>query len=862
MSRRSERESDLDRELRSHLEEEETALREGGGATDGARRALGNVSLIKEEVRESWSGTAWANFLQDVRYGARNLWRTPGFTCAAILTLALGIGGNTAVFSVIHTVLLRPLPYRDPARLVRIWETHPIMRNVQASYPDFEDWRRETHAFEDMAAYTFEGWQKFNLVTPKGPEVVLGSMASQNLLPLMGVDAVAGRNFLPDEIQRGRDDVALIGFRFWQRDFGGDREITGRILNINGSPTRVVGVLPDRREFPLSADVILPVSKLGAFDLTNRKHHQVEVIARLKGGVSIEQARTEVDTVTRRLQNAFPATNKSIGSGMAPLAEAVTGDLRKPLLLLMGSVGFVLLIACLNVAHLLLARSAGRAREIAIRVALGAGRRRLFTQLLTESMLLALMGAAAGLLLAAAAVPLIRNYTASRVPRLAELTLDPMVLAFTMGVAIFTGLVFGILPAARASRRDQTESLRGSGAVSSQYRDGMRIRRLLIVTEVALAMIVVTGAGLLVRSFSQLLSVNPGFRTDRVLTMRVPLQGSGYQTYPKVQGFYDRLTTNLRSVPGVKDVSTIDTLPFRPGIATRFAIKGDPAPEAGRFPVAQARTIAPNYPQMMGVTLRAGRQFTEADATATAPPLCQVNEAFVRRFLGGREGVGRGVILGVMDPQQTSFTIVGVLADTRGSDLAIEADPTVYLPGYATQASVLVSTSVDPMSIVPEARRIVAGINRDQPIAEVQTVQQILDESLSRRRLATGLLGLFSVIALVLAATGLYAVVSYSVSQRTQEFGLRMALGASRSALFGLVLRESILMNGLGLVLGLLGSIGASRLLGSMLYNVGPTDPVTLAGTSGLLFVAGMLGALIPSRRAASVDPMLAIRHD
>ena len=752
---------------------------------------------------------------QDVHYGLRALRKSPGFTAIAVLTLALGIGANTAIFSAVNAVLLRSLPFRAADRLVMIWETHPSLGNVQAPYPDFRDWRIRTKAsghtaFDDLAAYTSEGLQKTNLTGEGQPELLKASLVSANLLPLIGTEPPLGRNFLPDEEIPGHDRVVLISHSLWMRKLGGNASVLGRNLQLDGAIFRVVGVLPAGRALPGWADVLLPISQLSDYDRANRKHHQLEVVGRLKTGATLAQGQAEMAPIAHQLEVAWPATNNTIGVRLMPIQDHFTGESRKPLLILFGTVGLILLIACANVANLMLARGAIRHKEITIRAALGASRGRLIRQLLTESIVLALAGGMLGWLLAVWSAPFLRIGA-----------VDPRVLAFTLAASLLTGILFGLLPAWRVSRADLNSSLR-EGRTSGEGSQRPGLRNALVAGEVATAIVVLVAAGLLIRSFGALLRVDPGFRPDHILTAHISLSGLKYSKPGQAAGFYQTLLPKLSGLPGVEGAASIAPLPFTTALSrTRFAIAGSPLPEAGRFPVAQVRTATTGYFQALRIPLRRGRFFNDADMNKS---VLIVNEALARRYFPDRDPIGRKILLGVVDPNPVAIPIAGVVGDTREIGLSLQAEPELYFPGHASDATLVVRTSGDPMTLAAAVRRTVVGVDREQPLSEVRTMEDVVGGSLARQKFAMLLLILFSVLALLLAAVGLYGVVSYSVAQRTREMGLRMALGAGKWDIFRLVLQQGMTATALGIAAGTATAVAVSRLLSSLLYQVSATD--------------------------------------
>jgi putative ABC transport system permease protein len=797
----------------------------------------------------------------DTRYAFRTLGKTPGLTAAALFTLALGIGLNTAIFSAVNAVLLQPLAYRDADQLMQIWETHPVIPRAQVAYPDFVDWRNGSKLFKRIAAYTFEGLQPFNLVVNHEPDRVEASLVSGNLLPMLGINPTYGRNFARDEMQPGHDDAVLLSDALWRRRFAANPRIVGQSVQIDGTLYRVIGILPGSAPFPPWADLLLPISRLDHQERTIRKHHQLEVIGRLQDGVSREQAQAELSGIAKQLESQYPATNKKIGVRVIPLREQLTGQVRTPLLILLGAVGLILLIACANVANLLLARAIGRRKEIALRLALGASRARLIRQLLTESLLLASLGTLLGLLFAMGGLRMLRFYAAQQLPRAAEIAIDWRVLAFTLAITLATSILCGLLPAMQSVRRDQNQTLQQAGRKTMGDSGRRGVRSILVAGEIAVALVVLMTAGLLVRSFERVLAVDPGFRTDHLLTFQLALSPAKYQKPEQVDSFYKRLMSNLKALPSVKEAATVSPVPFTSALnRTRFLVQGTPPPEAGRYPVAQFRTVSPNYFHLMSMAVRDGRDFTPGDAEWNAKPVCMISEAMARRFFSGMDPVGRNLLLGVLDAKPTAIPIVGVVADTRDLDLTTEPEPVLYFPGW--YGSVVVRTRAEPLALAGPAREAVRRIDPEQPIAAVQSMDQIVGVSLARRRFSMVLLSAFSALALLLSSVGLYGMVSYSVAQRTREMGLRMALGARGGQLFRSVWGESLRLSCLGLAAGVMLALAATRFLSALLFGVGATDPVTFLSVSGIVLGVAALAAAIPARRAILLEPMTALRQE
>jgi putative ABC transport system permease protein len=791
-----------------------------------------------------------------MRYAIRTLLRSPGFAVAAVLTLGLGIGANTAIFSAVDAALLRPLPFDDAERLVQIWETHPVVKHLGAAFPDYLDWRAQSKSFEQIAAW---GYSIFQITGEGEPEQVDGAIVSGNFLSTIGLKPALGRGFAD-----GETHVALLGDALWRRKFNGDPKIVGRNIRMNGESFLVVGVLPGPQILPKDVDLLTPFGTfISDFDRMNRPHHVVRVVGRLKQGVTIEEASAEIRGISMRLEREYPVTNKTIGALLVPMAREIEGDSRTSLLVLLAVVGFVLLTATANVANLLLARAAGRRKEIAIRIALGAGRWQLARQLLTESLVLAGAGGVTGVLLAAIATPWLRRLAEGRISRAEEIAVDGPVLLFTFLIAVAAGILFGMVPALAATRADQNAALRsgGSGSAGNLHRS---LRAGLVAGQVALAMLVLVVAALLTRSLMRLTGVDPGFQVEHVLTARVALPGS-YKTAAQSMEFYQQLMARMAAKPGVKGAATVDATPLQSGYAqTRFAIDGEPTPEPGRYPVAFNRVESPGYFELMRVPLMAGRGFTDHDAAATGEYPIIVNEALARQFFHGN-AVGRSLVLGVMDPKQSRCPIVGVVADTLELGLNAPAEPTMYFPGYSgfgRSAIMLIRTAGDPMAMAGVLRREVAALDTRAPVNEIWTMEEIFDKSLAGRKFSVLLISLFGLLALALAAVGLYGVVSYSVTQRNREMGLRMALGAQQGQVLRLVIGEAMRLTMAGAAIGAMIAGFAGRAIASELYGVHAGDPESFAAAAGLLLLVALAGAWIPARRAMRVDPSVALRED
>ncbi|MGH9759989.1 MAG: ABC transporter permease, partial [Blastocatellia bacterium] len=743
---------------------------------------------------------------------------------------------------------------------------HPTIAKLPIGALDYRDLKAQNNVFSDLAGCTFNGYRALTFTGDGEPEQLRGVLVTYNLFPLLGAKPLIGRTFLPRDEVPGNDRVAMLSEEIWRRRFSGDTGILGRSIDLDGQSLTVIGVLSSKSEFPIGMDAWLPISQLTEDERTTRVLHALVAVGRLKPGVSIQQAQTEISGIGRRLAETYPATNTGIGLVASPFADQFVGSVRLALLMLLGAVALVLLIACANVANLLLASGSSRMKEIAIRSALGASRRRLVTQLLTETALLSVAGAAGGVALAYWSLPVLKSSLLSSiardVPRIQDASINLPVLAFAAGTALVTGILFGALPAFQISGTDLSEALKQEAAAAI---GGSRasVRRAVVAAEVALAVVVLVGAGLLVRSFKKVMQIDPGMRTDHVLTAHVLLPASKYAQYPQVFSFYEQALTKIRALPGVEGASTINNTPLTPSLGwTRFAIGGEPRPEPGKFPVTQSRAVTPDYFGNMGIALRTGRAFNEADIhDFTTPPLI-INETMARRFFNGRDPVGRQILLGVMTPEPTASTICGVVADAHDVGVDVPTEAEIYFPAFGASEILLVRTSVDPLSVANAVRGAILRVDKDQPIDRVQTLDSILADSLARRRFSAVMLGIFSMLALLLASVGLYGVVSYSVTQRTREIGLRVALGASRAKLVRMLVGQGMTPVWFGLGAGVAGAFALTRLISTLLYGVSATDPVTFVSTIALLAGIGAIACYIPARRALSVDPVTALRHE
>jgi putative ABC transport system permease protein len=801
---------------------------------------------------------------QDLRFGLRMLLSKPGFTLIAVLSLALGIGANTAIFSLVDAVLLRPLPFQEPERLVIVWEDAAKIgfpRNTPAP-ANYADWKAQNQVFEDMAALN---WRSLALTDEGEPEKVETQGVTANFFPLLGVKPMLGRSFTPEEDKEGSDRVAVVSYGLWQRRFGGDPALVGKEILLDGQKRTVLGVMPAGFQF-LSKDTGLWVPMaFSPEELANRGGHYLTVVARMKPGVTLAQASADIAGVTKRINQEHSWHGFELGSVVISLREQLAGDVRASLLVLLVAVGCVLLIACANIANLLLSRGTARYREIAVRTALGAGRGRVVRQLLTESILLATAGGLTGLVFAWLSFSFLKQIIPDSMASNAGVKIDARIFGFTLLLSLLTGIVFGLAPALQAAKVDLNEALKSGGrtGTGSGHR---RLRGALVVTEIALALVLLVGAGLLIQTFLKLRALDIGVNPENVLTLRTQLPRSKYGELPKRTAFYQQVLERVRALPGVTAAGYTTAVPLTwKGGTSGFTVEGK---EQGPGQDANNRQVTAGYLETMGVKLRQGRFFDEHD-DAQSQPAAIINETMARQYWPGENAVGKRFKLGGTDSTSPLRTVIGVVGDVK--EMGLEAPPKAemffpfqHLPDmlWNMPRDLTVRTTGNPMSLVASVRQAVWSVDPAQPISNVRTMDEILSEEVAQRRIGMTLLAAFAALALLLASLGIYGVLSYAVTQRTQEIGIRMALGANRQAVLRLVMADGMRLAVAGVAIGLGLSFALTRLMTGLLFGVSASDPRTLAGVTLLLTAVALVACYVPARRATKVDPMIALRYE
>ena len=817
---------------------------------------------------------------QDLRYAFRSLCNSPSFTIVALLALALGIGANAAMFTIVNAVVLRPLPYRDSGRIVYLREAFKKSPGMSFSYPEFQDYHAQNHVFDQMAAV--QG-QAFILTGASTPQHLSGRNITSEFFSTLGVHPILGRDFVASDDQPQAAPTVMIGYGLWQQRFGGDPQIIGKAVILNDRDYTIIGVLPQGFTYnDQQYDVFVPLGLNAgeAWAHLRSEHNGIYCVARLKPGVSLRQAQADLDTIAAALEQQYPTTNKFVSVNALPLRDRIVGGARAVLLMLFGAVGFVLLIACANIANLLLVRASMRERELAIRSALGAARLRIIRQLLTESLVLALVGGTVGIGLAIAGVNLVVRSAPDALPRTQEIHVDSAVLLFTFLISIFTGVLFGVLPALQASAGQFVGSLKEGITVSAGTRK-QRLRSVLVVSEIALSLALLVGAGLLIRSFMRVLHVNPGFDPNQVLTAEIALPEKKYPKPEQTEAFYDEVFRDLRGQPGVKTASAIWPMPLSGNEwDTDYLLEGRPMPSPGEIPNTRIYYASPDYFTAMQIPVLEGRQFLESDNDSSLP-VALISQEFTRKNFVGVNPIGHKFRMGGPDeltaPDLKKFpwyTIVGVVGDVKHDSLDSETPVEIYVPfaqhtgGHTLRYRMLMvrSTTSDPLSLTSVVRNAVNHADPDQPIADSQSMEQVVSDSLGSRRISMSLLMTFAGLALILAVIGIYGVMSYSVTQRTQEIGIRMALGADREQVMLMIAKQAFRLIAIGLAVGIVLAIGLSfglsRVLTDQLFGVKATDPATFGAVAGMLAIVGLVASGVPARRATKIDPVQALRHE
>ncbi|HET9533498.1 MAG TPA: ABC transporter permease [Blastocatellia bacterium] len=831
---------------------------------------------------------------QDLRYGGRMLLRDPGFTLIAVFTLALGIGANTAIFSVVYGLLVRPLPFHEPDRLVFLWQTsqRSSLPQLPFSFPNFTDVKEQSEVFEEVGAWSAYNDTRFNLTGGADPEQVQAALVSANFFPILGVQPMLGRTLLPEEDKEGAERAVVISHGLWQRRFGADPDLPGKTLTLDANSYTVVGVMPPGfsfPKFPRAAEVWMALSRDPDPTLARkfaRGANYLGVIARLKQGATLERGQAELDAIAGRLAEQYPHFNTGMGLKAIPLRQQATGDLRRALLVLLGAIGFVLLIACANVANLLLARATARQKEIAVRSALGASRGRIVRQLLTESLLLSFMGGGLGLLLALWGVDLLAavpyntpSYMAPYRVATEQIGLNVEVLGFTFLLSLLTGLFFGLAPALGASKPDLNEALKENGA--SRVAPGWlrnRLRGALVSAEIALSLVLLIAAGLMIKSFSRLMEVDPGFKPENVMTAEISLPRSNYVNDQQVAAFYQEVLERVRALPGVPAAGATSFLPLSgTNQGSDFFIEGQPPPPPDKKNQTYFRSISPDYFQVMSIEMIEGRAFTERDHK-DGQRVAIINESMARRYWPGESPLGKRLALSlealrfpapnrppVFDIPAAMREVVGVVRDVRHAGLSAEAEPEMFIPFMqrpAREMTLVVRASDDPAALGSLLRREVLAVDKNQPVANIATMPQLLSDSVAGPRFNFLLLAVFAAVALLLAAIGVYGVISYAVTQRTREIGLRMALGAEPRDVLRLIIFQGMALTLIGLAIGLGAALALTRVMSSLLFGVSATDPAVFLLITLLLAVGALAACYLPARRATRVDPMIALRYE
>jgi predicted permease len=868
--RRNTAEQELGRELRFHIEREEEEHLVRGMSRDEARRAalceFGGVEQVKEECRDTYRRNYLENLAKDMRYGLRMLQKSPSFTFFAVAVLALGIAANSAIFSIADSVLVRPLPYRDANRLVMVWEdgsAYGFPKNTPAP-GNFADWKSRNQVFEDVAAISNAS---LNLTGNGNPEDLLGKWATANLFSILGVIPALGRDFRPEDDIPGAPHVAILSHGLWLRRFGGDPQIIGKEISLNYEAYRVIGVMKRGMQFPDRETELWVPSRFTTQQLTNHGSHFLGVIARLKPGVSLKTANANLATIAAQLEKENPDSNAKVGAFAVPLRRELAGDIRPAILMLVGAVCFVLLIACANVANLLLSRATVRRRELAMRLALGATRGRIIQQMLTESILLSLFAGAVGLLLSVWGTKFLATLIPVGLGPMTGSGVDFRVFSFTLAVSLATGILFGIIPASRVSQFQLTFSLKQGGGQSGVGSGGHRLRNALVVSEVALAIVLLTGAALVIRSLQNLYHLDPGFRADHVLVMRTPLPRQKYASFAPRTAFYEQVLRKVGSLPGVIAAGYTTWIPLtNPGGATGITIEGKPEPAPGDLLIPNTRIISRDYLAAIRMKLIEGRAIEPRDGAGTLP-VALINQTMAKNYWPGDNPIGKEFKVGGYKEKSPWITVVGIVGDVHQAGLDVPARAEMYLPyeqqdfGYEPEY-LAVRTTGDPMALAELVRQQIWTVDKEQPVAGVMPLEDLVDDNLASRKMQASLLSGFAALALLLVTLGIYAVLSFAVTQRTQEIGVRVALGAEPRDVLLMIFSLGLKLFLAGAAIGLTASLALSRALVHLLFGVSAYDPASFAGVTILLAAVALLACYLPARRAMRVDPLIALRYE
>ena len=865
--------ADVDDEFRFHLETEIEELVARGlspeAARDEALRRFGNVDTYRRYCRSADARRLGRErrtenlsvLIQDLRYAIRSLRRQPAFAAIAVLTVGLGIGATTAIFSVVNGVLLKPLPYREPDRLAMIWETLNDDR-VMVSYQNYLDWRRRQRGFQDIALYN--SFQAFNMTGRGNAERVRGALVTGNIFQLLGARADLGRLITPSDDRPEAPRVALLGHDFFQSRFGSDSSMIGQKLLLDGEVYTIIGVLAPEVRIP-GRDIILPIGLFAHTPVYVRENHPGLIgLGRLKPSMSLEEARADLQRVSAELRTEFPKENAGVGSGAAPLMDMVVGRIKPALRMVMAAVGFLLLIACVNVANLALSRAAVRERELAVRTALGASRGRLVRQVLTESVVVAIAGGVLGVAVAYAGVKFVLALNPASIPRLQDIAVDGNVLLFATAVSVLTGLLFGLGPALRTGRSRSVDALTGSERGSSAGVSRRRTRAMLTIAEVALAMVLLADAGLLIRSFAALTSVDLGFDHTHLVASLIQLPAARYPTADQTRAAFDQILDKVRAIPGVERATVGTDQPLGTNWQTTVTFEGLPPFPPGQAPLLNAAVVDPSYFETLRVPLLAGRAFSVADR-AGQPQVVMISQTVAKKFFRGANPIGQRMKQGFPSDSNPWRTIVGVVKDTRSDGLTEGPRGTFYMPRAQEEMRrglLLVRSSLPVGQLTASLRTALAEVDKDVPLALTQTMDSVLGDFLEQPKFSMLLLTIFATVAFVLASVGIFGVISYGVTQRTREIGVRLAIGAQSSAVLRLVLGQAMVLGTIGVCLGVVLALLSAKTISTMLYGIGPRDPVVLIAVSGFLLVVALVAALAPALRAAHIDPMRAIRMD